>query len=530
MNQTKKRLSIINLAISMTDIETIQLQILKLGMLKTDDKIQEIINTLYDENYAQAQALINTYIDTPNKEILQRTFQKEREKLQHRSLGIRKPVDSLFEEEQEEETTPNITAAERHRIDADNFAFFDETPEESSGQGPTLISLEEMMEMHQSAETKPKASAADADFDTLLNLKADDVMPDNIEIDLSRAPRRQEEHDKAHEDDSDFWKEDASESLKPDPNENDDFFDVSKNAEEEAEEALNQKAATEGTTLKNEEDVTLFEESALPDEAADTEGKVNVDEIIEKAPSEEIIDLSGATDTENSAAENPEDDKEESAQNSSDETSADENSVDETSADETSDENAIKEIKPKKRREEKLFYPAMSYIDQKLKNMQTQYPSIEVSDTPSETVKAWMAQIAEKGCSEEEVVATIVKVDEIKAEQPADAAQLLLICAATQSKYAHFRLARALFTGEILRKDPAEAFTIINRLALNEDYPEAICDLAQFYEHGIGITQDKQKAERLYREAMAAGIKRAENHVKRLEKGNRKRFSFFRRR
>ena len=50
----------------MTDIETIQLQILKLGLLKSDDKIQEIIETLYETNYAQAQALIIEYIETPH--------------------------------------------------------------------------------------------------------------------------------------------------------------------------------------------------------------------------------------------------------------------------------------------------------------------------------------------------------------------------------------------------------------------------------------------------------------------------------
>ncbi len=63
MNQTKKRLSIINFAISITDIETIQLQVLKLGMLKTDEKIQEIITAIQTENYAQAQRLIAVYIE-----------------------------------------------------------------------------------------------------------------------------------------------------------------------------------------------------------------------------------------------------------------------------------------------------------------------------------------------------------------------------------------------------------------------------------------------------------------------------------
>ncbi len=65
MNQTKKRLSIINLAISITDIETIQLQVLKLKLLKIDLRVEEIINLLQSENYAQAQGLITKYIDIP---------------------------------------------------------------------------------------------------------------------------------------------------------------------------------------------------------------------------------------------------------------------------------------------------------------------------------------------------------------------------------------------------------------------------------------------------------------------------------
>ena len=76
MNQTKKRLSIINHAISITDVETIQLQVLKLALLKTDEKIQEIVTAINAENYAQAQRLINQYIEAPTDNILQRTSQK----------------------------------------------------------------------------------------------------------------------------------------------------------------------------------------------------------------------------------------------------------------------------------------------------------------------------------------------------------------------------------------------------------------------------------------------------------------------
>ena len=76
MNQTKKRLSIINHAISITDIETIQLQVLKLVPLKSDLKIQGIVEAIQAENYAKAQGLINTYIEAPTENIIQRTSRK----------------------------------------------------------------------------------------------------------------------------------------------------------------------------------------------------------------------------------------------------------------------------------------------------------------------------------------------------------------------------------------------------------------------------------------------------------------------
>ena len=268
----------------------------------------------------------------------------------------------------------------------------------------------------------------------------------------------------------------------------DDFFDVSQNALDAEKEELEERE--ENFSIENEEEVTLFKDAPVSPDHEDTE-EAEADEVTESKVSLEEDQSSTSI---------------EKAQ--------------------TADKKEIKEISVKAK--ENLVYPAISYIEQKLKNMQTQYPSIEVSEEMSPELKTWLEKIAKEGCTEEEVVQTIVTVDAIKEERSADAAQLLLACAATPSKYAHFRLARALYTGEILRKDSPEAFTIINRLALNEDYPEAICDLAQFYEHGIGIGQDRKKAEKLYREAMEAGIKRAEAHVQRLEKGSRKRFSFFR--
>jgi TPR repeat protein len=154
--------------------------------------------------------------------------------------------------------------------------------------------------------------------------------------------------------------------------------------------------------------------------------------------------------------------------------------------------------------------------------MQTQYPPIEAPEDSYPAVDAWLIKISNEGYTEKEVeemmtfIKKLVEKDEI-----AQAAQLLLISAATHSKYAQFILARALFRGDILQRNLPEAFTLINRLAMDDDYPEAICDLGQMYENGIGIDKDRKRAEELYKEAMELGIKRAATHYERIRHSNK---------
>jgi TPR repeat protein len=160
--------------------------------------------------------------------------------------------------------------------------------------------------------------------------------------------------------------------------------------------------------------------------------------------------------------------------------------------------------------------------------MHTQYPPVQDSEENFASVHAWLLQISNKGYSDhevEEMIGHITKLSE--ANKLAEAAQLLLITGATQSKFAQFMLARALYKGVILQKNLPEAFTLINRLAMDDNYPEAICDLAQFYEYGIGIDRDKNKAEILYEEAMNLGIQRATAHYERVKKQNKGFFAAF---
>ncbi len=132
-----------------------------------------------------------------------------------------------------------------------------------------------------------------------------------------------------------------------------------------------------------------------------------------------------------------------------------------------------------------------------------------------------MEQISNEGYTEsdiEEVIQMSKKL--ITIEQPAEAAELLYICASTESQFAQFMLARELYSGTLLKRNIESAFILMNTLA-TDNYPEALCDLGQFFENGIGTIPDLIKAESLYKEAMTLGIKRASKHHARLQKQNR---------
>jgi len=189
MNQTKKRLSIINLAISITDIETIQLQILQLGPLRTDEKIQEILTTLKAENYAQAQGLITTYIETPMNEILQRTIQKEQEK---------------------------IKIQDNNTID--EFNLFTLEGEDKDNSEIKTFDLEDMLALsNDGVEEEPKKVHQNINFDSLLNVDKDDILPNNIELDIK------------HSSSNTFWDEPEATTIHTDEIEKDTFFDAQEN-------------------------------------------------------------------------------------------------------------------------------------------------------------------------------------------------------------------------------------------------------------------------------------------------------------
>ena len=406
MNQTKKRLSIINHAISITDVETIQLQVLKLALLKTDEKIQEIVSAIQAENYAQAQGLINQYIETPTDNILQRTSQKAQAVMAAEDQAIIDEFDLFITSD---------TVGKPQEIDINDF-LLDELP----------------------VRTKVETKKVDqSDFDALLNIDIDNVLTDNIELDVAHTSK-------------------------------DTFFDASK---EKIKQTINTSYIPKDTFF-------------------DTPETVQEEPVTEEIPKEEMIVEESKTFTQKEML---------------------------------SKEEPLKELKPAIKTEEETrsyHYKAIPYIAQKLISMKKQYPPIERSYDKFDSVENLLRKISQEGYNEEEIEETLTYIKKLTEEsKETEAAQLLLVCAATESKFAQFMLARELYRGTLLAKDVPEAFTQMHSLAL-EDYPEALCDIAQFYEHGIGTGKDKKKAAQFYKEATDFGIKRAEKHYKRLKKEN----------
>lgn len=391
MNQTKKRLTIINLAISITDIEAIQLQVLKLGLLKTDDKIREILSMLNEQNYAQAQGLISEYIESPNETILQRISQEE-------------------------------TLNNKDQDIIDEFELFTETTQEADSQKE--VNYDNFLD----TAIKPKESSTESiNYDTLLNVDADEILPDNIELDIAQKSK-------------DTFFEQTSTTIV----ENDDFFEDNQ--------------TTNAETIQDEKKDEDF--------------------------SKEVQD--------NTAPDTP--------------------SVTETHSEE----------------EGNTLYDPIPYIDQKFNHLCTQYPPIELTENRYFSVENWLLQISTEGYTEIEIETHIKEANELSKTNKSEASQLLLATASTKSKYAQFSLARALYTGNILQKNVSQSVEIIKQLAVTDDYPEAICDLAQFYEQGLIVTKDKKKAESLYKEAMDLGIQRAVKHYDRVHKANKSLLSAFR--
>ncbi len=173
------------------------------------------------------------------------------------------------------------------------------------------------------------------------------------------------------------------------------------------------------------------------------------------------------------------------------------------------------------------IYPPIPHIEQKFRQAFVLYPPSKESEVWIEEVIKFLKHVSSNSYTDNDVKSFL---DEYKfyldKGDIARAAQVLLLAAATDSKYAKFILARELFNGRVLKRDLKKSYTAMKNLA-SKHYPDAFCDLAQFYEYGIGVPKDKKTALKLYEKAFELGVNRATKHINRIKESGGFLSSFF---
>lgn len=421
MNQIKKRLEIIKIAISMTDTETIRLQMLKLEPFEMDDELKEILALLQSKNYAQAQALITTYI-APKQTATQTNEKKEQPLVVEKS--IIDEFELLMPETTQQTTQPNL-----HQ------------PLESHNIPPVFEVADIQHDSHATLSTLAYRNILlKEDLDCDIN---EDMGTHNYP---KIVPKQSEDKESGNLDEN---------NIETTPIETQEIVSINDELPVTTIEMQETKAQEPNTNESNSIDI--------PDEQT-----INTEEISQNQPSS----------------------NEESLANT------------ETSRNQDKNKRSL----------------PMTNIDTQFDLLLASFPPKHPSETRFQSVKIWLRQISIRGYSSAEIGAMVQHIKELKANQEyAQAAQLTLLGAATGSQLGRLVMARELYRGEILEQNEPEAFSIIEQLALDE-YPEAICDLGQFYEYGIGTLRDYKMAKTLYEKAFTLGLQRATRHLEKMTK------------
>ncbi|MFT7823157.1 MAG: hypothetical protein ABXS92_00220 [Sulfurimonas sp.] len=433
MNQTQKRLQIINLAISITDIETIQLQVAKLRLLEGDRKVQEIIHTLDAKNFAHAQVLIAEYMKSPTQEIQLRTASHSLHEHTQKEKELIEKFGLFLKEEKEETDFVDIDSIAKNSTENNDFS----------------------------------------DYDALLGLNAEDILKENIDIDLSAKQN------------DDFFRTDDE----PVPGSTDEVSGFSFFEEEES-------SDTPEISAKQNDDFFRTDDEPVPGGT----DEVSAFSFFEEEESSRMIK------TEAEESEEPEDmfpikeNREEAAA--------------ETPS------KAMQETTDTKEKE--FFCKPLPDIRQKFRDISQAYPALEKNRQAFPSVQSWLIQISNDGFSREDMTEAVTRAIKLSQsdfpEKRAEGTELILLSAATGDNFAKLIFARELYKGNLFKKNSDDAFNLIEELA-EDNCPEALCDLGQFYEYGIGADTDRKRAKSLYEKAMKQGLQRAEKHFKRVKSG-----------
>jgi len=471
LGQVEKRLEIIKIAITITDQETIDLQKIKLRRHKKNKQLENILSVIEDENYAQASHLIERYLGTSTysqekkvkKEITKEAYlrvAKDREEEElikqfglFREPGRRESISTIFEDDEDNSIAHMPKTVELEFDDVEGDLII---AEQDDKETPIKqLTTEEII----------------AQYDNMLI----DNIPEKVTI-----PTTADREDKKIKDVTPIVDEHIVEDV-------DIEIDVEEYEIEEYKLEPQPPIEIEENKERFRDEIESF------DDRFNRELVEEFKEVGLEHAEDRVVDMR--------------------------ELEVDHVALKEVDVqpEESSTEPIEEQISEEDHIEDDIQYEAISYIDQKVRNMLNQYPQVVENVECFDSEEELLHKISLDGYSEKDIRLAIDHIYDLANEGKLDeASHLLLIVASTESLYAQFILARELYKGKILQKNTSEAFTQISQLA-QDQYPEAICDLAQFYEHGIGTSKNRKKAFRLYEDAYDLGVDRADKHLTKME-------------
>lgn len=170
-------------------------------------------------------------------------------------------------------------------------------------------------------------------------------------------------------------------------------------------------------------------------------------------------------------------------------------------------------------------YPAIPDIVDKIQQIATNCLNKEVC-VFNKSVNSWIDHIAKIGYTDKGIFNMLTYMQKLKkSKNHNEASQLAIVFGATNSSFGNLIFARELYKGDLFKKNDNKAFELIKELA-SKNYAEALCDLGQFYEYGIGTQKDTKRAEYCYKQAIDLDLDRAKNLYQKMRKNKKSFFSF----
>lgn len=453
MNQIKKRLEIIKIAIFMSDDETIRLQLLKLEYFQDNEQLDKIVDLLKHKSYGQAQVLITKYLeDSETTNTKDSQEENEEENDDFNNFESKSIVDEFG-------MLKSSSLSSKHGLQSTNLNIQQGKTKDNikpyvAGCKDYELSSDEIEKIpskkHIPHNTHPKEKVDFSDiFITTKNSKVATVKEKIIKEEKGQA-----------------------EPLEPE------LKEIQETAE--MQETIESANVTEPKPIETQEH-TETTEIDIENKESENESLGDDLEMLINKESETIetnLDINSEEDLENKEANNPYDKK----------------------------------------------YPPVSDIFHKFQNIALFHIS-DKNYTLHKSSANWMHRISKVGYKEIEILKISKHIQKLKKEKEYDEAiQLAIICCATESNLGKLIFARELYRGDMVEQDHIKACEMTKELALL-DYPEALCDLGQYCEHGIGTKKNLEYALHFYKKSYDLGLERASILYKNLKK-NKGLFSF----